>query len=343
MTPRVNEGEFHGPDICASLKENRTPTKPKMARVGMALFSLIEILKEPIFESLFILERTMTGVSHGIIVAGGIGSRMFPASAYVPKELLPLIDIPAILHLIFEAKLAGVEVLHIVTSPNKNLEAILDAQAMKQYRGKMDEQFFDVSNGIDIQFHVQPEPKGFGDALLQALPFVEGPCLVLLGDNILLDRHSSTDHFEPSTASMQLVNAFTQTNQPTVALFRVKPEEVGHYGIAKIEGGRVVEIIEKPTQHDAPSNLALCGRYIFTQDAIELLQKFSYEEFGELQTIEMQKHWMKQGRLHSHFFDQMAWYDSGLPLAWLKSQIDHGLRRAEYKDELLGWLKDRIS
>ncbi|MEK9695241.1 MAG: sugar phosphate nucleotidyltransferase [Candidatus Poseidoniales archaeon] len=284
----------------------------------------------------------MTGVSHGIIVAGGIGSRMFPASAYVPKEMLPLVDIPAILHLIFEAKLAGVEVLHIVTSPNKNLEVILDATELKQYRGKMDEQFFDASNGVDIQFHVQHQPKGFGDALMQALPFVEGPCLVLLGDNILLDRHSSTEHFEPSTASMQLVNTFAKTNEPTVALFRVKPEEVEHYGIAKVEGSRVVEIIEKPSQHDAPSNLALCGRYIFTQDAMKLLQRYSYEEFGELQTIEMQKHWMKEGRLHSHCFDQMAWYDSGLPLAWLKSQIDHGLRRVDYRDELLGWLRERI-
>lgn len=322
--------------------ENRTPTKPKMASDGIALFSLIEILKEPIFESLFILEGTMTGVSHGIVVAGGIGSRMFPASAYVPKEMLPLIDIPAILHLIFEAKLAGVEVLHIVTSPNKNLEAILDASVMKQYRGKIDEQLFDACNGIDIQFHVQLQPKGFGDALLQALPYVEGPCLVLLGDNILLDRHTSTEDFQPSTASLQLVNTFVQTNEPTVALFPVKPEEIGHYGIAKVEGNKVIEIVEKPNQHDAPSNLALCGRYIFTQDAMELLQRFSYEECGELQTIEMQKHWMKEGRLHSHLFDQMAWYDSGLPLAWLKSQIDHGLRRSDYKDELLKWLRERI-
>jgi UTP--glucose-1-phosphate uridylyltransferase len=322
--------------------ENRTPTKPKMARDGIALFPLIEILKEPIFESLFILEGTMTGVSHGIIVAGGIGSRMFPASAYVPKEMLPLVDIPAMLHLIFEAKLAGVEVLHIVTSPNKNLEAIVDATAMKQYRGKMDEQLFDACNGIEVQFHVQHQPKGFGDALMQALPFVDGACLVLLGDNILLDRHTSTEDFQPSTASMQLVNTFVKTNEPTVALFPVKPEEIGHYGIAKVEGGKVIEIIEKPSQQDAPSNLALCGRYIFTQDAMELLQKYSYEEFGELQTIEMQKRWMEEGRLHGHLFDQMAWYDSGLPLAWLKSQIDHGLRRADYKDDLLEWLRERI-
>ena len=285
----------------------------------------------------------MTGVSHGIIVAGGVGSRMFPSSAYVPKEMLPLVDVPAIVHLILEAKHAGVTNLHIVTSPNKNLQTILDVQHLKKYRQDLHQDLFDFANDVEILFHVQPEPRGFGDALMHALPHVEGPCVVLLGDNIILDKHKPLSRFEPSTASKQLVNAFLQTNEPTVGLIEVTQEETSHYGIAKIEDARITSIVEKPKPADAPSQFALCGRYVFTPDTYILLQQYSYELCGELQTIELQKHWMNENRLNGFIFHHMEWYDSGLPLSWLKSQIDHGLQRPEYKDELLDWLKKRLN
>jgi len=341
-TPRVKEGESQGPPISISENEKIKLATPNMASVGTSLFALIENLKEPIFESLFIREKVMTGVSHGIIVAGGVGSRMFPASAYVAKEMLPLVDVPAIVHLILEAKNAGITQLHIITSPNKNLQSILEVQHLKHYRQDLHEDLFDLANGVDIQFHIQPEPKGFGEALMHALPHIDGPCLVLLGDNIILDKHEPLNRFEASTASKQLVNEFLQTNQPTVGLIEVAREETSHYGIAKIEDNKITSIVEKPKPMDAPSQFALCGRYIFTSDTLTLLHQYSYEMCGELQTIELQKHWMNEGRLNGFIFHGMEWYDSGLPFSWLKSQIDHGLKRSEYKDVLRDWLRKRI-
>ena len=284
----------------------------------------------------------MSGVSHGIIVAGGIGSRMLPSSAYLPKEMLPLIDVPVLIHLILEAKSAGITTLHIVTSPSKNLDVFDQAQFFHQYRKELDAQLFFPLDGLDIQFHIQPIAKGFGDALMQALPHVEGPCLVLLGDNILLDRHSDVEHFAPSQVSTSLVDAFNRTLEPTVGLCEVSFKDVEHYGIAQFEDRTIVDIVEKPKPEDAPSKFALCGRYVFTEDTLNLLQRYSYELHGELQTIELQKHWMREHRLHGHVFENIVWYDSGLPLSWLKAQIDHGLRREDYRDELRSWLASRL-
>ncbi len=283
----------------------------------------------------------MAAVEDAVIVAGGIGSRMLPASAAIAKELLPLVDIPAMTHLAREAINAGAKRLHIITSPTKDFSSILsDNSRAAQKRSDIDKELISPFNDVEIKVHVQEVPKGFGDALNCALHSIQGPFLVLLGDNILLDSYSGVSGYKASNASKLLVEEFSKTSLPCVGLAAVEDPE--NYGVVSMNGNLVKDIIEKPSRSTAPSNLVLCGRYLFTEDTADLLAKYSFEEYGELQSIAVQRHWMNNQGLIGVELEGYQWYDSGAPLAWLKSQIDYALRREDISEEMRNWLAQRL-
>jgi UTP--glucose-1-phosphate uridylyltransferase len=266
---------------------------------------------------------------------------MLPASAAIAKELLPLVDIPAMTHLAREAINAGAKRLHIITSPTKDFSSILsDNSWAAQKRSDIDEELISPFNDVEIKVHVQEVPKGFGDALNCALHSIQGPFLVLLGDNILLDSYSGVSEYKASNASKLLVEEFSKTSLPCVGLAAVEDPE--NYGVVSMKGNLVKDIIEKPSRSTAPSNLVLCGRYLFTEDTAELLAKYSFEEYGELQSIAIQRHWMNNQGLIGVELEGYQWYDSGAPLAWLKSQIDYALRRDDISEEMRNWLAQRL-
>ena len=120
-------------------------------------------------------------------------------------------------------------------------------------------------------------------------------------------------------------------------------EEVKNYGVAEVANNLVMNIEEKPTATEAKSNLILCGRYIFPEETRELLLKFPVSKYGELQSIRILNHLIKNGGLSAVNLKGMQMYDSGDPMSWLKSQIDHGLRRDDTYSELSEWLTDRLS
>ena len=283
----------------------------------------------------------MAVVEDAVLVAGGIGSRMLPASAAIAKEALPLVDIPALTHLAREAVAAGAKRIHIITSPNKDLNQMLkDNSWLNQKRPDIDAQILSPFSDVEVLVHVQEVAKGFGDALSCALHAIKGPFMVLLGDNILLDSFSSGTDYIPSNASRILVEEYQRTNRPCVGLAAVNDPQ--NYGVVSMNGDYVREIIEKPDPENAPSNLVLCGRYIFTEDTSELLSKYSFEEYGELQSIAVQQHWMKHEGLVGVELAGFEWYDSGSPVPWLKGQIDYALRREDMRDELREWLEGRL-
>ena len=283
----------------------------------------------------------MAAVEDAVLVAGGIGSRMLPASAAIAKEALPLVDIPAITHLAREAVEAGAKRLHIITSPSKDFTGLLKDNSWASAKRP------DISKGllspfaeVEVLVHVQETPRGFGDALSCALGSINGPFMVLLGDNILMDSYSTVSNYTASNASKILVEAYEKTALPCVGLAAVEDPE--NYGVVSMNGQLVKEIVEKPSRENAPSNLVLCGRYLFTADTANLLSKYSFEEYGELQSIAVQKHWMENEGLVGVELEGFQWYDSGAPLPWLKSQIDYALRREDMSDEIRKWLKDRL-
>ena len=283
-------------------------------------------------------------VRDAVLVAAGLGTRMFPASAFLPKESLPLVDVPLLTHLIMEAKIAGIQRLHIVLSPSKSFDALLenrtDAHAL---RAHLDASLFHAADGMTVFTHLQREPKGVGDAISAALDAVEGPFLVMLGDNLLMDVHAPTDSYAPSQASKRLIEAHGDRTGATVGLMEVGEDEVQHYGVAVLEGHRITAMVEKPEPDRAPSRLALCGRYVFPSTTKEVLQRCSYEEHGDLQSIAIQHHWMNQRELYGFVLEDTQWYDSGSPMKWLQAQVDHALRRDDLSPAFSAWLHERMN
>tara|TARA_B100001113_G_scaffold176397_1_gene144515 strand:+ start:11497 stop:12354 length:858 start_codon:yes stop_codon:yes gene_type:complete len=283
----------------------------------------------------------MAAVEDAVLVAGGLGSRMLPASAVIAKELLPLVDIPAISHLAREAVEAGAKRIHIITSPSKDFSNIAgDNSWASEKRADIAKEILSPFCDVDVFVHVQHLARGFGDALSCALHSINGPFMVLLGDNILLDTFSGTKNYTASNASKRLVEEYEKTSLPCVGLSAVEDPE--NYGVVAMSGNLVKQIVEKPNRELAPSNLVLCGRYVFTEDTKDLLSKYSFEEYGELQSIAVQKHWMENNGLVGVELDGFQWYDSGAPIPWLKSQIDYALRREDLQGSIREWLEDRL-
>jgi UTP--glucose-1-phosphate uridylyltransferase len=285
----------------------------------------------------------MGKVRDAVIVAAGLGTRMLPTSAYIPKELLPLVDVPVLHHLIFEAKAAGCDRIHIITSPTKDFTPLQENLTKTYPMYTKEQSLLHPLEGVEVFYHTQYEQKGLGHAIMMARDGIQGPFLVLLGDNILTSNHAALHEFMPSNVSKQLVELYEEYMQPCAAIYDVGIERVGNYGIVSLNDDLITSIVEKPNQEDAPSTFALCGRYIFGGDTFDLLDHYSVEEHGEMQSIELLSHWMRADTLRAvHLPNMVAWYDSGLPLEWLKSQIDHALKRPEYAQSLRTWLQERM-
>ena len=290
------------------------------------------------------------GPKHAIILAGGIGSRMLPASSLIPKEIMPLIDTPAINYTISEIKNAGIKNIHLVINEQKlwMTELLIsnhdNIQNLKKIRPDLSENILNPIKDVKFHVHIQKEQLGFANAISYAIESISGPFLVLLGDNLLMKSHlpPTVNIKTPrSNASLKLIEKYKQNKLPVVGLHEVPYDELSSFGVVKKINGKITDIIEKPNPEEAPSNSVLCGRYLFTEDFKDLLTKFPVQKYGELQSIEIQKYWMEEVGLDYVDLDDHEWYDSGRPEMWLKAQIDHALNRSDIKSNLEEWLKKK--
>ena len=295
----------------------------------------------------------MADIDDAVIVAAGLGTRMLPASASIGKEVLPLVDIPGIFHLIWESVKSGCKKIHLIISPEKehfidilNPSTNLINVLHKQINSFSKEMISPIPENVDLFIHYQKEPKGLMDAIGSATKEINSAFLVLLGDNILIQNHKAPREMsikDSSNASLKLVAKYKQYGRPVVGVKKVHENSLPKYGVVKLDGDKIIGIIEKPSIENAPSDLVLCGRYIFTKEMINLMNSYTYEKFGELQSIEIQKHCMQEeGGLLAVQLNDYQWYDSGNPLSWIKSQLDHALRRNDIGDELKEWLSIRL-
>ena len=286
----------------------------------------------------------MGRVLDAVIVAAGMGTRMLPVSGYVAKEMLPLVDVPVMHHLILEARAAGCNRIHIITSPTKDFSTLLEDMNSKFPSFSNDESLLNPVGDAEYFIHHQNEQLGLAHAISMASSSISGPFLILLGDNILTSNHAALSSFEPSLVSKELVSFYQESGCACGSVYDVGFDAVNQYGIVSLDGDKVQSIVEKPNKDDAPSTLAFCGRYIFTEDFSTLLAHYPVEDHGELQSIAIMEHWMNEGKLRAHVLGStVSWYDSGMPLVWLTSQIDHALRRPEYGNELAAWLNQRLN
>ncbi len=292
----------------------------------------------------------MCPIKDAIILAGGRGTRMLPASLYTPKETMPLVDTPIINHLIWEASRAGVSRIHLVLSKDKMriFETTTKERSLFLSEIRPDLPLESLSLEVDdvkVLLHLQKNPGGVADAMSCALNSISGPFLVLLGDMLLMDSHNSVEKAGPEFASRacaDMVSSFNENGLPTVGLYPVYDEQISKFGVVELSGNSVLGIVEKPQPKFAPSEYVLCGRYIFPENTKEILQDYPVSKYGEMQSIRILQHLIEDGGLCAVKFNDMEMYDSGNPMNWLKSQIDHALRRDDLSPELRAWVKHRI-
>ena len=292
----------------------------------------------------------MAKVKDAVILAGGNGTRMLPASLYIPKETMPLVDTPLINHLIWEAAKAGVSRVHLVLSKRKYeiLRDFIDNEEVHSDSIRTDLPRDSLRLGLEelsIIPHIQSNPGGVGDAISTAIDSLDGPFLVLLGDMLLMDRHVGPLDSGPkhaSSASRELVDSFSRNGLPVVGVCPVEMEEVSNYGVVDISDNMVSRIVEKPDVESAPSEYILCGRYIFPNNTKEILEMYPVSEFGEMQSIEILNHLIENVGLRAVKLEHIKMYDSGNPLSWLKSQIDHALQREDFGNSLTRWIEERL-
>lgn len=284
----------------------------------------------------------MMSIKQAVIPAAGLGSRFLPTTKCTPKELIPLVDRPCIDHVVDEAIAAGVEEFIFVISRDKL--KILDYYQPKETLNKWlsergQTEYLRVLNKIEAKarfdFVYQDEPLGLGHAVLCAQPKITGDWFfVILPDDII-------DSDVP--VCQQMAQAFSQNPMPLVSVMSVGWDEVHRYGIAEAHAlseqrGNMVNIVEKPKREEAPSNLAVVGRYILPKSIFEVLATLPPGAGGEIQLTDALHHVMKTKGLHSWVFQGMR-YDTGNPLGWIKANIGLGLKNKDFRGPLQDFIK----
>lgn len=285
-------------------------------------------------------------VKKAVILAAGMGTRMLPSSKVIPKEILPVVDTPAIQVVVEEAVASGIEEIVIVVSPGKTLvvdhfDSNKELERHLEERGKHEilKLIRRSNNPAKISVAEQKKPLGLGHAVLQAREAVgDAPFAVMLPDDI----------FDcPRPCLRQLLDAAEKRDAPVVALLRVARSEISKYGIAdaKAVGDRTYELhgmVEKPAPEKAPSEFAIMGRYVLTPDIFELLAQVKPGAGGEIQLTDGLVALTKQRKVYGYEFEGVR-YDLGDRVGFISAQVGFGLKRPDLADRLRAYLKSVIS
>jgi UTP--glucose-1-phosphate uridylyltransferase len=286
---------------------------------------------------------TTAPVRKGVFPAAGLGTRFLPATKAQPKEMLPLVDKPTIQYVVEEAVASGLEEIVLVTGRNKraiedHFDAAFELEYYLQDRGKTEElaQIKTISELASVSYVRQKEPLGLGHAILCARPLVgDAPFGVFLGDDIIVSE---------TPCMRQLLDVYARYAGPVVAVMRIPGEEIGRYGVikAKALGGNVFEVldmVEKPAPKDAPSDLAIIGRYVLTPDLFPILAETPPDSRGEIQLTNGLRTLGQRRPIYAVEFEGRR-YDTGDKLGFLKATVDFALARPDLRDEFRAYLKN---
>ncbi|MCW8826026.1 MAG: UTP--glucose-1-phosphate uridylyltransferase GalU [Gammaproteobacteria bacterium] len=278
-----------------------------------------------------------------VIPVAGLGSRFLPATKAVPKELLPVVDKPLIQYIVEEAAEAGITDVVLVTHSAKpaienHFDKHYELEQELIRRGK--DELLEIKRSITppnvrIIGVRQPETLGLGHAVLCAEPVLrDEPFAVILPDVLM---------YHPQKGCMaQMVELFNQRQTSLIALEQVDDSEVEKYGIAAVEGDdlRITALVEKPKPADAPSNLSVVGRYIFTPRIMELLQNTLPGAGGEIQLTDAMAELLEEEQMFGYMFDGKS-YDCGDKLGYLQANVDYALRNEKLGNDFKQWLNQR--
>jgi UTP--glucose-1-phosphate uridylyltransferase len=284
-------------------------------------------------------------VHKAIIPAAGLGTRFLPATKAQPKEMLPIVDKPTIQFIVEEAVASGIEDIIIVTGRNKRaiedhfdksyeLEEVLE----KTNKEELLTLVRDISNLVNIHYIRQKEPKGLGHAIYCAKAFIGNePFAVLLGDDIVKSD---------VPCLKQLIDIYDKYRTTVLGVQRVPQEDVSKYGIV---AGRqvddrvfkVTDMIEKPEIDEAPSNIAILGRYIISPSIFSYLENVSPGKNGEIQLTDALKDMMQHETMYAYDFIGRR-YDVGNKMGFLQATVEFALDRDDLRDEFSSWLKQIV-
>lgn len=283
----------------------------------------------------------MSRVKKAVIPAAGLGTRFLPATKATPKEMLPIVDKPTIQFIVEEAVESGIEDILIVTGKNKRaIEDHFDSNPeLEDYLEQKEQeellQCVKETTGIRLFFVRQSYPKGLGHAVLQAKAFVANePFVVMLGDDLMKDEIPLTK---------QLMNAYDETHASTLAVMEVPHEDTNKYGVIDPNGQykedlyHVNRFVEKPDPEDAPSNLAIIGRYLLTPEIFELLETQEPGQGNEIQLTDAIDRLNQTQRVFALNFRGKR-YDVGNKNGFLETTIEYGLSHPQVKDGLKDFL-----
>jgi UTP--glucose-1-phosphate uridylyltransferase len=287
-------------------------------------------------------------VRKAIFPAAGLGTRFLPVTKAQPKEMLPLVDKPTIQYGVEEAIASGIEEVVMVTGGGKraivdHFDRSLELEFYLQERGKKDllatlAEVDELSDKVDIVYVQQKEPLGLGHAVWTARRQVEGEaCAVLLADDVILGG---------DPCLQQLIGAHAETGATVLAVRRVPRDQISRYGIVAVDNsaGRlheVVDMVEKPGADDAPSDLAIFGRYVLAPDVFEALDHAERGTGGEIQLTDAIRSTLKGGRVVAYEFEG-DYYDTGTVLGYLKSNLALALRRDDLRDTMLTVVRELV-
>ena len=287
----------------------------------------------------------MRRVTKAVIPAAGLGTRFLPATKAQPKEMLPVVDRPAIQYVVEEAVQAGLDDILIITGRNKrSLEDHFDRNFELEYhlrsKGKTDdlESILELAALADIHYVRQGEPMGLGHAVSVARKHVgDEPFVVMLGDDIMVDD---------AKVLRGMIDAHMETGCSVVALMEVPKEEISAYGCAatSTDDGvlrSITRIVEKPPAATAPSNLAVMGRYLFTPAIFDQLEDLEPGVGGEIQLTDAIAMLLAQEQVLGYVFHEGR-FDIGKKIDYLRATVELALARDDLRDDFLDVLRDVV-
>ncbi|MCI1592721.1 UTP--glucose-1-phosphate uridylyltransferase GalU [Heyndrickxia oleronia] len=281
-------------------------------------------------------------IKKAVIPAAGLGTRFLPATKAQPKEMLPIVDKPAIQYIVEEAIASGIEDIIIVTGKNKraiedHFDISVEMEMLLNKTGKFEmlQMIRNISQLADIHYVRQKEPLGLGHAVLCAKKFIGNqPFAILLGDDII-------DSVEP--ALQQMIREFQRNKTSILGCKEVPRSEVRKYGIVGYteqigELYKVNHLIEKPTIAESPTTQAIIGRYILTPAIFDMIEKVKPDENGEIQLTDALQLLLHQEAIFSYNIKGNR-YDIGDKLGFLQASIDFALNRPDLKEKMAMYLK----
>ncbi|MFC7394399.1 UTP--glucose-1-phosphate uridylyltransferase GalU [Scopulibacillus cellulosilyticus] len=288
----------------------------------------------------------MAKVSKAVIPAAGLGTRLLPSTKAMPKEMLPIIDKPTIQYIIEEAVESGITDIIIVTGKGKKaIEDHFDTSYLLEQtlrnKGKLTilEEIQSISRMANIHYIRQGTPKGLGHAIWCARNFIGNePFAILLGDTLVKDNKSCLK---------EMISLFDEHQSSIIGVKRVNQSEVDRYGIVDVinENGslsKICKLVEKPKQEEAPSNLAIFGRYILTPRIFDLLEKQGPGIGNEIQLTDAIAALLDYENVYAQVFEGKS-YDIGEKLGYLKTIIEFAMERDDLKKDVLEFLNEIVT